>query len=66
MNDPYDNGGLSAANVEQALAAMDTALTDPDCCKEKSQAWLRAHVAAPSPSAASCLAEELQRLVRAH
>lgn len=62
MNDPHDNGGLSAENAEEALDAVSTALREPDCCKEKSRAWLAEHVASPEESAAARFESELERL----
>lgn len=65
MNDPRDNGGLTAVTANEALAAIDRALEDPGCCRERARRWLMDHVAFPEPSASVCLASELERLSRA-
>lgn len=62
MNDPHDNGGLSAENADAALEAVTRALAEPDCCRERSRDWLAAHVAAPPESAAARFEAELERL----
>jgi hypothetical protein len=38
--DPEENGGLLARNFEMLLSQLDQVIGDPDCCKEKSQAFL--------------------------
>lgn len=65
MNDPRDNGGLSASTDAEALAAIDRALTEPDCCRDSARRWLEEHVAAPEPSASACLRQRLEQLARA-
>ena len=64
MNDPKDNGGLSAETAEQALDAVSTALTDPECCRERAAQWLAAHVASPAESASARFESELERFAR--
>jgi hypothetical protein len=65
MNDPRDNGGFSVEDLAQTLAALDTALREPECCRERSERWLGEHVAFPPESAAACLEAELERLSKA-
>ena len=65
MNDPHDNGGLTAENAEQALDAVSQVLTNPDSCREKARAWLAAHVSEPPESASARFEQELERLARA-
>jgi hypothetical protein len=64
MNDPNDNGGLSATTPAEAFLALDAALSNPDCCKQSSSDWLARHVAFPQPSASDCLAQALEQLSR--
>lgn len=45
MNEPQDNGGLSAFDAPSTLAAVDRALSDPHCCVERARAFIDAHVA---------------------
>jgi hypothetical protein len=65
MNSPNDNGGITASTASAAFEALDTALENPDCCRERSKRWIDTHLALPEPSASECLASELQRLARA-
>jgi hypothetical protein len=44
MNQPEDNGGLTAYDAGEALAAVDRALTEPDCCRDRARLWLENHV----------------------
>jgi hypothetical protein len=64
MNDPNDNGGLSATTPAEAFVALDAALSNPDCCKRSSSDWLARHVSFPQPSASDCLAQALEQLSR--
>lgn len=45
MNEPTDNGGLTAFNADEVLAAVERGLLDPSCCEERAAAWIRKHVA---------------------
>jgi hypothetical protein len=62
MNDPHDNGGLTAENAEQALNAVSEVLSNPESCQEKARAWLAAHVSDPPESASARFEQELERL----
>ncbi|MBN1609155.1 MAG: hypothetical protein JW940_21175 [Polyangiaceae bacterium] len=61
MNDPSDNGGLSAFDDDGALTALDRALAEPDCCRERAHAWVGRHVWRPDGH--TC--ERLQQALRA-
>jgi hypothetical protein len=63
MNQPEDNGGLTAYDGEGALAAVDRALTDPDCCRERARQWLEAHVAGVDGQASRRLGDAIAALV---
>jgi hypothetical protein len=65
MNAPEDNGGLTARDPAAALAAIDRALSEPSCCRERSRAWLARHVSDPEGGASARLADALERLVEA-
>jgi hypothetical protein len=45
MNEPTDNGGLTACSEDEVLTSVDRALTEPHCCEDRAAAWLREHVA---------------------
>ncbi|MDD5308024.1 MAG: hypothetical protein PHU25_11940 [Deltaproteobacteria bacterium] len=61
MNPPEDNGGLTAFDAESALAAIDEALTKPDCCRERARDWLDRHIHAPDGRTARRMADALER-----
>jgi hypothetical protein len=63
MNQPEDNGGLTAYDADGALAAADRALTDPGCCRERSRAWLERHVAGVDGHASRRLGDAIAALV---
>lgn len=44
MNAPEDNGGLTASTADGVLDAMRRAMHEPECCRERSETWLREHV----------------------
>jgi hypothetical protein len=44
MNDPEDNGGLTAHDAEEALTAISKALTEPESCVVRARAWLESHM----------------------
>jgi hypothetical protein len=43
--DPNENGGLVAESVEDLLACIEKALENPDCCIERSKAFIARHCA---------------------
>ena len=63
MNQPEDNGGLSAHDATGALAAVDRALTEPDCCRERARQWLENHVDGIDGHASRRLGDTIARLV---
>lgn len=42
--DPEEHGGLMARSFAETLAALDTALDDPDCCREAADDFLARHM----------------------
>jgi hypothetical protein len=42
--DPADNGGLLVRSYEELIKSIETALEEPDCCKQKSEAFLKKHM----------------------
>jgi len=63
MNQPEDNGGLSAYDATGAVAAVDRALTEPDCCRERARQWLENHVDGIDGHASRRLGDTIARLV---
>lgn len=44
MNAPTDTGGLVARDEPEAIAALRTAMTDPECCRRRAALWLERRV----------------------
>jgi CDP-glycerol glycerophosphotransferase (TagB/SpsB family) len=42
--DPEDHGGLMARSFDETLAALDTAIDKPGCCKEAADDFLALHM----------------------
>lgn len=42
--DPQDHGGLMARSFDETLAALDTAIDNPDCCQEAADDFLARHM----------------------
>ncbi|HWA15024.1 MAG TPA: hypothetical protein VG817_01230, partial [Gemmatimonadales bacterium] len=53
------NGGMTAYDAEEALAAISTALTEPGSCRDRAQAWLDAHMLPADGNRSKALADEL-------
>lgn len=64
MNDPADNGGMTAYDAEQALGAISTALTEPDSCRDRAKAWLETHMLPADGQRSEILADQIIQLVR--
>src|SRR5690606_34320492 len=64
MNDPSDNGGFTAYDAEEALAAISKALTEPDSCRERARAWLEAHLLPADGQRSAALTEAILQFVR--
>jgi hypothetical protein len=64
MNDPEDNGGLTAHDADEALAAISTALTEPESCVVRAKAWLEAHVLPADGKRSKALADEIVQLTK--
>jgi hypothetical protein len=62
MNQPEDNGGLTAYDAGEALTAVDRALTEPDCCRERARRWLDDHVEGSDGQASRRLADAIAGL----
>jgi hypothetical protein len=62
MTDPHDNGGLSATDADQTIAAVRRALREPDCCRERSAAWLAARVHGMDGMTCARMADALREL----
>jgi hypothetical protein len=43
---PDEIGGLRATSFAELLAAVDTTLADPDCCREQANAFVARHITA--------------------
>lgn len=66
MNDPADNGGFTAYDAEEALAAISTALTQPDSCIVRSQAWLESHMLPADGKRSAALAAAIMQFTKTH
>jgi hypothetical protein len=64
MNDPADNGGMTAYDAEEALAAISTALTQPESCVVRAKAWLESHMLPADGRRSETLAGEIVRMTR--
>jgi hypothetical protein len=62
MNQPEDNGGLTACDAEEAEARIEQALTEPDCCRVRARDWLARHVARSDGQASRRLGDAIARL----
>jgi len=62
MNQPEDNGGLTAYDAREALAAVDRALTEPECCRDRARRWLEDHVDGIDGQASRRLADAIAGL----
>jgi hypothetical protein len=62
MNDPADNGGFTAHDAEEALAAISTALTEPESCIVRSKAWLESHMLPADGQRSAMLADAIVRM----
>lgn len=60
---PEDNGGLLARSPEEMLGMIDTALSDPDCCREKTREFLDRHMMGADGRSCERLWRVLQNLV---
>jgi hypothetical protein len=47
MNDPNDNGGLTAHSVAEIKYCLNRAIADPRCCLDRSRRWIKRHVHRP-------------------
>lgn len=63
MLPPEDNGGLTAHDRDEALTAIDRALAEPDCCRERERDWLDRHLYMPAEGSSERMAAALERLV---
>jgi hypothetical protein len=63
MNQPEDNGGLTACDADGALAAVDRAFAEPDCCRSRSAAWLEGHIHGRDGHTSERMAEVIEALV---
>ncbi|HNW82924.1 MAG TPA: hypothetical protein PKG52_08550 [bacterium] len=60
MNDPEDNGGITAWNLQGVADGIIHGLENPDCCREKSRSWIDRHIYKPDGSSAMRFFEVLQ------
>jgi len=60
--DPEENGGILARSFAQLLEAMETAVRDPDCCREKARIFVQKHMAPSGGSICPRIAEVLSDL----
>ena len=63
MNDPNDNGGLTAHSVAEIKYCLEIAMADPTCCLDRSRRWIKRHVHRPDGQTARRFYEMLFELV---
>lgn len=64
---PEDNGGLLAHSKEELLSAVDQALDDPECCRNKARTFLDRHMLGADGNNRTRILDELRALAaRAH
>ena len=60
---PEENGGLVARNFEMLMSQLDTAFSEPDCCKQKAQDFLDQYMLGADGKNCDRIFEALQELV---
>ena len=63
---PEENGGLLAMNFEELIDQLELAFNDPDCCKEKSEAFLDKYMLGADGKSCERIWEALQDLVNSN
>ncbi len=63
---PEENGGLLARNFQMLLSQLDQAFNDPDCCKEKSQAFLDKYMLGADGRSCERIWKALREMVEAN
>lgn len=61
---PEENGGLLAHNFETMLNQLDQSFEEPDCCKEKSQAFLDKYMLGADGKNCERIWQSIQSLVK--
>jgi len=59
---PEENGGLTARSFEQLLECIELVTVKPDCCLEKSNTFIKKHMAPADGKVCENIAEELIQL----
>ncbi len=60
MNEPEDNGGITAYTAQDVIEGVQRGLDDPHCCEERAQTWIDGHVSTPDGRSAARLAAALE------
>ena len=61
---PEENGGLLATTFEELLSQIDLVLSDPECCKERSEEFLRSHMLEPDGRNCMRIFETMSELIQ--
>jgi hypothetical protein len=62
MNEPEDNGGITAYTFDETLEGIRRGLREPDCCAERAAAWVGKRIFRPDGNSCSRFAEALREL----
>lgn len=60
---PEENGGLLSRNFDDLINQLEQAFEDPDCCKEKSQAFLEKYMLGADGNSCERIWQSIQELV---
>ncbi|MCP4676179.1 MAG: hypothetical protein GY854_11860 [Deltaproteobacteria bacterium] len=63
MNEPKDNGGLTARSFDELKAGIIRGLNKPECCAERSADWIARHVHQPDGKTAQRFFQVLRDFV---
>ena len=62
MNEPEDNGGITAYTFDETLEGIQRGLREPDCCAERAAAWVGKRIFRPDGNSCSRFTEALREL----